>query len=428
MLKEIFNSRIERAFFAWYRQIFSIHEIENEKILQWILGATIFSYFVTFSDWFYSSELTVDAFHRGSHSCWPYFQQCGEYLFLRALPDGYSQSFLYMVLFGLLVGAVYSAYKKEWVFAHLALIPAFLWHILGTFVLSMSLSGNYDYYLATFAIVVLFLPHKEFFLKCSLVLFYFLSTVAKIHPAWIQGAYFSALKTGLPIFPFWSIPLFTNLVIFMEMVAVWFLFSRNTLLQRGVLSFFILFHLYSGILVGYHYPAVVLPTLVILFGPLYRHTRIPFDARSIAGWVFIVALFCVQFVPRFIPGDEKLTMEGNRLGLYMFEANHQCISTARILKEGSRIEWRRTESYSARARCDPYKQWFKHKILCERDHSILSIAWTFDHSINGGPFLRIVDVPDACELAYKPFVHNEWIKTEVDSPTVIGYPVQNLYD
>ncbi len=424
----LFNTPLEKRMLAAYRRMFSIAEIEGSQILQWVFGATIFSYFIAFNSWMSSSVTTIDAYLAGTHSCRPYFQSCGEWLFLRVLPNGYSQTALYMVFFALLLLAVYLMYRKDWVLAHLAIVPAFVWHTLGVFVLTDQFSGNYEYYLFVLAFVLLFLPHKEFFLKLTLVIFYFLSTAAKIHPSWTLGTYFSALKTGLPLFPDWSIPVWTNLVMAMEMIGSWFLLSSRPLLQRFAIAFFAIFHLYSGILVEYRYPATVLPTLLILFGPMYRYTPPPFDRRSVAGWCLIAFLVFAQIGSHvLIPGDEKLTLEGNKYGLYMFEANHQCISNVRRIYTDGTEKTTRDESASARSRCDPYRYWFRLKTICERTPGIEAIVWTFDHSINGGPFLRIVDTENACELAYSPFSHNEWIKTEKDNPKILGYPVENIY-
>lgn len=393
-----------------------------------MFGATILSYFAAFNSWFYQRVTTLDAYLDGSYTCWPYFQSCEKLLFLRTLPEGYSQPFLYMVLFGLLILAVYFALKKEWVKAHMALLPAFFWHGFTIFILTFSISGNYDYYLFLLAFTLLFLPHKEFFLKLTLVLFYFVAATIKIHEGWILGTYFSALKTGLPIFPDWSIPIWTNLVIFMQIVGSWFLLSSNKLLQRTALLFFVTFHLYSGLLVGYRYPVTVLPSIIILFGPLFRYTPPPFDRRAVAGWLVVVFIAASQSMSILIPGDVKMTMEGNKYGLYMFEANHQCISTTDIHYIDGTNQIIEKESESSRARCGPYSYWFRIKTACERDKEVESIEWTFDHSTNGGPFTRIVDVEDACDLKYKPFSHNNWIKIEVDEPEIIGLPVENVYD
>ncbi|MEZ4195485.1 MAG: hypothetical protein R3B53_03815 [Candidatus Paceibacterota bacterium] len=157
--------------------------------------------------------------------------------------------------------------EKAWALVQTSLIPIFIWHTANTLLLSDFRSGNYEYYVIAFGLILLFLPYKEFFLKLTIVFFYVLSTFAKIHPSWIEGGYFTALKTGLPFFPYWSIPLVTNAVILMEMVASWFLLSRNRVLQISAFSLFVLFHLYSGILVEYRYPAQYYPFYLFYLDP-----------------------------------------------------------------------------------------------------------------------------------------------------------------
>lgn len=420
-------SSLVQWFSMRYRSLLSISEIENSTTLQWAFGAMVFAYFIAFNAWLYNRAMTVDVFRAGQHICWPYFQSCGEWLFLHAVP-AYSQTTFYMVLFGTLLAVVYFMFRRQWIYAHLALLPSFIWHGLGVFVFTMSLSGNYEYYLFILSFILLFIPHKLFFLQLALVFFYVLSTVAKIHESWTLGAYFSSLKYGLPIFPDWSIPLLTNLVISMEMVGAWFLMARKGVAQRSVLGFFVLFHLYSGTLVGYRYPATVLPTLFIVFGPLYQKLSVPIDRRSFVGWTLIALMLFMQFTPRMIAGDEKLTLEGNQFGLYMFEANHQCRWVYRVHKNDGSVTSGGGEDMSARNRCDPYRAYFSLKTQCERERGdIKRIALRFDHSVNGGPFLRIVDEADVCSLIYEPFRHNHWIKTEKDDPAIIGLPVQNIY-
>ena len=253
-----------------YRRIFSLREIEESLVLQLVFGATLFSYFIAFFQWTGSHATTIDAYLDGTLRCRPYFQGCGDFLFLHALPEGYSQAILYMVLMELLFCAAYFGATKRWTLAHIALVPAFLWHTAVVFFLTDSIGGNYDYYLFLFALVLLFVPHKEYFLKIIFVFSYVLASTIKIHEGWVLGTYFSSLKTGLPIFPKWSIPLLTNSVIFMQMVGSWFLLSRKSFWQRATVLYFLVFHFYSGFIVEYRYPATVAPTLFFLFGPLYR--------------------------------------------------------------------------------------------------------------------------------------------------------------
>lgn len=403
------------------------HEFNANRVLQAALAVVPFIYFIVFYGWVRSHMVTTDLIANYGYRCPVYFQNCEWLYFLNALPQGYSQTVFYMFLFGVLVWMVYLLTQQKWrEAAYVALIP-YLWHAANVFVLTDYAHGNYEYYVFVFTSIILFFPHKEFFAKLSLVLFYMLSTFAKIHPAWIAGSYFTNLQLGLPLFPDWSIPLFTNLVMLMEMVGAWFLLSKHWWLQRTVLVFFILFHLYSGILVEYRYPATVLPMLLVLFGPWYRWTPPPFTKRSLWGWGLAALLIFMQLTPKMIPGDEKLTLEGNHYGLYMFESNHQCISEATYYYADGRTEEETRIGTSARNRCDPYRYWFKFNEVCEDQPELERVAWQFDHSINGDDFLRIVDLENACAVDYEPFSHNEWIKTYEDDPEAVGKPVKNIY-
>lgn len=402
------------------------NEIAQSKVLQWSLGALVFVYYIVFSSWIPSTRLSIESLGGPTYICPPYFQSCEFFYFLQALPYGYSQSVVYMAFFALLIWCVYLLTERAWGFVQFCLMPVFVWHTAITLFSSDDRAANYEYYLIAFGLILLFFPHKEFFLKLIIVFFYTLSTATKIHPSWIEGGYFTALRTGLPFFPDWSIPLFTNFVIIMEMVGAWFLLSKNTLHQRTAFIFFVVFHLYSGILVMYRYPSTVLPFVIILFGPLYRNTPIPLDKKSIVGWFFILLLLCFQLSPKLIPGDEKMTLEGNKYGLYMFEANHQCFSEeVTIYTDGTRHESTRSNAVS-RSRCQPYEYWFNLKEQCKKDSGISAIEWRFVHSINGGPFYKIVDMPNACALSYNAFKRNEWIK-DSDTAEIIGYPVRNIY-
>jgi hypothetical protein len=412
----------------FWGKAFSIDEIRNSVALQWVFGATVFSYYVTFSSWIGNNALTLSNFFTGNATCRPYFQDCYRLIFLESLPNGYSQTTLYMVFFACMLSAVYWIYRKDWVLAQISLLPLFLWHFLGVFVLTDSLSGNYDYYLSLFSIVLLFLPYKTFFLQLVIVLLYFLAGSIKIHEGWVLGTYFSSLQSGIPIFPEWSTPIWTNLVICMEVIGAWFLLSKKDLYRYITIGFFICFHLYSGILVEYHYPSIVLPTLLILFGLFYEAQRIPITFRSIYGWILIACMLVGQSVALIIPGDVKLTLEGNKYGVYMFEANHQCISNYTVFKNNGETRMFEKKYGNARTRCDPYHQLQYLHFVCRYDPTVSSIAWKFHHSINGGPFYTIVDVQNACQIEYKPFSHNVWIKSEYDNPPIIGYPLENWYE
>jgi len=410
-----------------YDRWFSLSELYTSKVLKWALGAVLFGYFLTFETWLNDARLTTSAVEQGLHLCWPYFKSCGDWYFLTGLPQGYTNNLWYMGLFALMGGSAWAMMIDRWRLAHGLMWPLLLWKLWVVFFLSMVQVGNFEYYHVAFSLILLAFPHKLFFLKFSLVWFYFLSTAAKIHPAWTLGTYFSSLKTGLPIFPDATIPLWTNLVILAEMVLAWCLIRPKGVWQKLAITFFVVFHLYSGLLVGYRYPATVLPVLFILCGPWYVYSHIPKGWSTLPGWLLMGLLACGQSVSHFIPGDEKLTLEGNFYGLYMFEANHQCVERSTVYRADTEPVVEVKESFQARNRCDPYRVWFKYNQQCKLDSNIERIEVQFDHSINGAPFYRIIDVPNICAVDYKAFSHNDWILKPSTDAQKIGYPMRNYY-
>src|SRR3989338_2945394 len=372
----LFGSGLEQRFLRFYRKIFSIAEIEESTALKWSAGAFLFATFVSFYRWVGEHTITIDAYLKNYYTCWPYFMSCGKYYFLHALPEGYSQTTLYAAFFGLMLLIVYLMYKNDWVLAHMGILVLWLWKAAFVFVLTYSATGNYDYYDIILLFVWLFVPYKLFFLQIVYALLYFLASTIKIDAGWIAGTYFTSLDTGLPIFGNFFAPVATNIVIFMQMVGSWFLLSGRRILQRAALGVFIFFHLYSGILVEYRYMSTTLPILIILFGLFYEKLPIPKDRRALVGWV-VIALLCMLQLSRLLivsPADQRMTLEGNRFGLYMFEANHQCVSHIIIYESGKLIKNVESQSAVAQSRCDPYKEWFAIQQLCLRIPGITSIV------------------------------------------------------
>lgn len=442
-------SRIARG----YNRACSIDEIRTQPVLQWMFGASLFYFFVSFEWLLSNSNLTVEAAKSGLALCWPYFQNCGDLYFLHAHPYGYSQSALYMLFYAIMCLIVYLMWKRQWGKAHTLLSLLLAWKLFVIFVLSYSVVGPYDYYHVILTFVLLFAAHKEFFLKLSFVWMYFMSVTVKFTSAWELGTYFTSMRLGLPLFPSWATVVLTNFVIFVQIIDCWFLMSRRRVLQRISFAIAVFFHLYSGVLVLYNYPSVALPPVLILFGPLYRYSPIPFTRKAVIGWAVILVVGLFQLLGFVVSPNRFLTLEGHRYGMFMFEANHQCTATIRTVMsgeypvttwrglqctnqfcltssiseaEGGKTTYTRTwESASAWNRCDPYETWTLSKARCN-DPRVERIGMEFNHSINGGPFYRIVDEENICDLTYKPFSHNEWIKVPPEAP-VVGYPVENFY-
>jgi hypothetical protein len=395
---------------ARYRRWFGIAEIEDSLTLKWFAGALLLGFFVTFNSWIGNTRATAAAVDTGTNVCWPVFQNCSWLIMLDTLPAGYSQMAVFMGLFGVMLMAVWKMHRGDWVTVHA--LMAFLFVAKAYFTaINFNHKGNFDYYHTTFCVIWLVVPHRVFFLRFSLAFFYFLSTASKIHPSWTHGEYFTSLSTGLPFFPAGTERFGTNLLMAMEMVGAFALLSRKVPFQRAALAFFVFFHIYSGFIVAYRYPATVLPALLILFGPFYKWSPPPIGRATVAGWSLVGMLTALQLIGPLIPGDEKLTLEGNFYGLYMFEANHQC--TGQITRGSSIV--RRINSSNARHRCDPYEYWFQAKNgVCKAVGG--PVAMVFNHSVNGRQFRTIVDERDICSLEYRPFSRNAWIKDERTAP------------
>ncbi len=442
-----------------YHRLFSVEEIEQNLVLQWSFGASLIFFFITYYRWLRSPKLTIEAAQQGLAVCWPYFQNCTDYFFLHDLEHGYSQPLFYMALFAIMFVIVWCMWQKRWAVAHLLLTVLLVWEILGVFVLTYDLAAPYHYYHVVLTAVLLFATHKEFFLKFSFVFMYFMSVTTKFDATWILGTYFTALRDGLPLLPDSLTMPITNFVIFMQTIGCWFLISKRKILQRLSFAYFVAFHLYSVLFVLYFYPTASLPPLLVLFGPLYRYTPIPFSRKTVVGWLIIALLAIFQILGFTAPGDRRMTLEGNKFGMFMFEANHQCIvivgtHTKKALQQ---VNWEaesgrpcasffcmtkittqntkddltfreiRYESGTAWNRCYPYERWSRYHDQCSKDPDIERISLTMDHSINGGPFYRTVDVSNICDVPYYAWQKNDWIQSPPEAP-LIGYPVTNTYN
>ena len=458
-LLESYGLMPSHEFIAGYKRLFRIREIEESAVLQWAFGAILFFFFLTFQAWDNNYSITVEAAKTGGALCWPYFQSCTNLFFLHSLPYGYSETTFYMLLYGVMLLVAYCMWRKMWASAHALMIVLLAWEMFIGFVLSYDIMGPYNYYHVIFTLIILFFPLKEYFLKLAFVLCYFLSVTIKFDPGWDLGTYFSTLQLGLPLIPRELIPLATNIVIFMQVVGAWFLLSSRRILQRIALAFFIFFHLYSGIFVAYIYPSISLPLLIILFGPMYRYQAPPRSKLSIAGWIFMALLLVWQLAPYTVEGDRRLTLEENRIGMFMFEANHECRATITVyestdatttsdnvtqstpgsfcsdtmcmtqkdvhVQSGEKTIEEQFESGSAWNRCDPYTFWYEYQSVCQ-EPGVQKVSFVFDHSIDGGPFYRIVDLENLCDVSYKPWGHNDWILLPPQAQ-IVGYPVEDNY-
>jgi hypothetical protein len=95
------------------------------------------------------------------------------------------------------------------------------------------------------------------------------------------------------------------------------------------------------------------------------------------------------------------------------------------VQNGEKTIERQYESGSAWDRCDPYVFWYEYQTACAQP-GVQKISYVFDHSIDGGPFYRIVDLDNLCAVSYNAWGHNSWILLPPQAQ-IVGYPVEDNY-
>lgn len=397
--------------------LFSWKEVPDNKVLNIVYYLSIFNSIIYF---FSIKENFI---------CWPHFQPCTDLLKFTGLPYSYNENYFLVFVFGLLIFGAFNFYKKDYIGAWLCLLAIFLIRVSYSFFVDYN-TGNFNYYDIYLMFIILFLPKKELFIKIAFVWFYFLASTIKLDESFVLAKYFTSMKLGAPIFDNISVIIFSNIVILMQMIGVWFLFSKNKTLRILIYIYMSIFHFYSGFIVSYRYIITSIPFLLVLFNP-YFHQDFNIKAdiikdkiKNIPGILFLIFLLFMQMMAYIIPGDHKFTLEGNNYGFYMFEANYQCKNELSINKIPLSVNY----TNDARARCDPYVYLQKYQSLYCQNNDTNKINWSMISSVNGRPFYQIVSEADLCKLKYKPFSHNSWIKSPTKDTPIIGYPDYNYYD
>ena len=410
-----------------YRSFFAIDEIEASSVLQALHFALLVGFLISFGTWITLDIVTPNAALAGRHVCLPYFQNCEALYFWNASPWSYAQSAWYAFLTGLLCLSGIFAFLKKWTWAHAFLLLPFLWKVFYIFVLTYTAAVDFEYFHIPVLMIYLFAHRKLYFSRRIFVLVYLLAATMKFTESWVVGNYFSSLKLGMPIFPDSLIPLITNGVALFEIISPWFLLSSNRRVRYFVLSAWVLFHNYSIIMVNFTYPSYCLPLLLVLFLseflPEDQNPR--FSTQELVGWAFMGLLLIVSSLPHFMKGDNLYTLQGLKMGVGMFDANHQCVSETNIHFQDGTQKSNVVSNEAAMKRCGPYPVFFAIKEKC-KNPAIAKISWNFLSSVNGGPFYKIVDVPNVCDLTYSALGENSWIKSPSEGAPVIGYPAQNI--
>ncbi len=404
-----------------YSDFFALEELENTPVLVVAVLAVLLGMALAFYGGFPTGWGAINMDNPGSFICPNFLQDCEKYIFFRTGAGYFSQRvFFSFGLLGPLVLAAVFAYKRKWVWLHLVLMYLVAAKIYLGFIADSNVSVPFMMFNLVPAFVLLFSRRKLTDLRWCFLLLYFMAGFVKLDEGWIVGSFFSTTHEGLRLFPQFAIPLATNLVILFELFGVWFLFHKNAKIRYVILTFFIIFHLYSTIYVSFRYPLLTLPLLVTLFGGSVPATG---SRISRVGVVLTTLLLFVNLLPFIAGPNHKWTHEAKQFSLDMFDGNRQALSRSETKFKDGHVVVNEIPHTNAYDRAKPYNNWYHLKKSCNNP-DVVGVAWTFTVSVNGGPFRRIIQEEDVCKTEFHPFSHNEWI--HLDGP-IVGYPINNYY-
>ncbi|MBI4349139.1 MAG: hypothetical protein HY553_20040 [Elusimicrobia bacterium] len=311
-------------------------ELEREPRLRWIAAALLFFHYWTFANWYGEPLLVAGAPGLVRAPTWLFdvlgAPSFGEILTARLFLAAAALSALWGV--GLLFLARFDAALT--ILAGLS--AAKLYVYLG----DVRLATNYHHTHLFLSVVFLACPAKLFFVRVALGAGYALAAVAKLSPSWVRGEYLSSLAGGVPLLPRSdAAAAFAGAALLAWELggpALWL--SSSARLRQGSVAAFAAFHAFSATLVGYRYPALMLPVLLAAFWRFERPLQHGYRyARGHArGWALLAVAAVAGVWPFVIPGDVRSTGEGRLLGLFMFEVNRASRAELELAKGGRRIE------------------------------------------------------------------------------------------
>lgn len=322
------------------RSILQVDEIENDLRLRCLLGHLILYFHVTFANWSHPVRTSLSSAGEASLSTVPSFLWERPPVWLLS-PEG-SKMLLQACDMLSVLGLI-------WVFFECTgplLLLAILFCVkLAYYASDFMLLANYDHMHLYLVFVFLIARRRMFFMRAALGVLYILSGLVKLTPSWLQGEYFLSLPGQFPLLPqgYVSVVIASQLVILLEFAGPLCWYSRWKWLRAFSFANFLLFHLYSGAVVGFRYPALMLPTICLLFlGGLSE----PFDKgwscrlRDLPGWLALCLGLVGGCIPWMIPGDARLTGEGRYFGCFMYDAERRVTFEYTLYKGPRRIEIR----------------------------------------------------------------------------------------
>lgn len=313
-------------------------EIEQSPALRG-LGALLCLYaFLSFANWPVDLSFSHEAHQWNTALPWPLLQ--GQPAWIGLVPALWMRVYFQIqtLLAAGCMGLFLVGPRLHWALIGLAWLTC---NKLFFYLLDLRQVANFHHMHLYFSLCFLLASPRIPWLRVLLAVVYLMAAVVKFTPSWLQGEYFASLPQGLPLISRdpQMIQLACQAVTLLELLGPLLFFAPWLRVRQAAIAAFFLFHLYSGVIVGIWYTALMIPFLLLLFRdgfdqPLrirdlklgqHRLPALALLGLALSGiWAWI------------IPGDVRHSGEGRYLGLFMFDANHRSQAQLTVVKESER--------------------------------------------------------------------------------------------
>jgi len=238
--------------------------------------------------------------------------------------EGVSVTLEFFTLLSL--GGVLLAYREKSLLWSVRMLCPLLLAKLYFYALDLRMFTTFHHMHLLLVVALLVSKNKIVIVQASLFGIYIVSGLGKLNESWLSGAYFQSLSGGLPLFgdsPTWLWVL-SLAVVGLELFGPWFWLASNRKLRCGALALFILFHGYSGFIVGFQYTLLMLPVLILALFPMEQplFQGYTLQRREIPAYLVLSFSFLACLTPMLTVKDVRYTGERRYFSISnMFDAN-----------------------------------------------------------------------------------------------------------
>jgi hypothetical protein len=298
----------------------SLSEIARDRALQLYGSALALAYSATAGFLIYQNHYLRTVSKEVEPICWPFFESCYHY---RIWSNFEIRAMLIAFALATLV-PFFAFFRKKTRLGYFSLATLALWHV--ALIVQDFRNTQNQYYMLMWAVFAYLLwPQKRKTLQLLILSFYFWAGHLKLNEQWLSGQNLYA--------KLWLIPERLNAaactyVVFLEMIMIWGLLSRNRAWFWATLTQLALFHVISISQIGTYYPALMFAILAIY--PLTRLIAAPSatvdnSPRFSRAALALVAVFSfLQLYPSLVSRNRVISGVGRTFALNMFEGIFNC--------------------------------------------------------------------------------------------------------